>query len=48
TALFQQTDTGIVVWRIPRIGRDFAAWLDDRSNGVVDKDGVLGWSWQSP
>ncbi|MBA2540377.1 MAG: serine/threonine protein kinase, partial [Deltaproteobacteria bacterium] len=48
TALFQQTDTGIVIWRIPRIGRDFAAWLDDRSNGVVDKDGVLGWSWQSP
>jgi len=47
-SLYQQTDSGIVVWRIPRIGRDFAAWLDDRSNAVIDKDGVLAWPWQTP
>ncbi len=46
--LLQQTDAGIVVWRIPRIGQDFAAWLDDRTNAVIDKDGVLTWPWQSP
>jgi hypothetical protein len=46
--LFQQSDSGLLVWRIPRIGHDFAAWLDDRTNAVMDKDGVLTWPWQSP
>ncbi len=46
--LFQQTDSGIVIWRIPRIGKDFAAWLDNQTNALIDKDGVLTWPWQSP
>ena len=46
--LFQQSESGILIWRIPRIGHDFAAWLDDRTNAVMDKDGVLTWPWQSP
>jgi len=46
--LFQQSDSGLLVWRIPRIGHDFASWLDDRTNARLDKDGVLTWPWQSP
>jgi len=46
--LFQAIDTGIAVWRVPRIGHDFQAWLDDRTNATVDKDGVIAWPWQAP
>ncbi len=46
--LFQQTDGGLVIWRIPRIGQDFAGWLDNQTNALIDKDGVLTWPWQSP
>jgi hypothetical protein len=46
TLLLQQSDTGILIWRLPRIGQDLGSWLDDRTNAVVDKDGVLTWPWQ--
>ena len=44
-SLLQYTDAGIAVWKIPRIGADYATWLDERTNAVIDKD-VLVWSWQ--
>jgi hypothetical protein len=44
-AVAQNTDAGVVVWKLPRIGTDYVEWLDERSNAIVDKDGVLVWPW---
>jgi tRNA A-37 threonylcarbamoyl transferase component Bud32 len=41
----QYTDGGLALRMVPRIGADFAAWLDDRTNAVLDKDSVLSWPW---
>jgi len=43
--LVQYTDTGMSLRAVPRVGSDFGAWLEDRTNALLDKDNVLAWPW---
>jgi hypothetical protein len=46
--IMQGTDHALAIWRLPMVGPDFGAWLDNETNATIDTDGVLAWPWQTP
>jgi hypothetical protein len=46
--LGQSSGGSYMVWTLPRPGADFAAWLDELTNGLEGTDGQISWPWQAP
>ena len=42
----QGTPGRLSLWTLPLAPRDFAPWLDERTNATTDANDVLTWSWQ--
>jgi hypothetical protein len=34
------------MWKLPKPGTDFRAWLDELTDAVIDADHQLAWPWQ--